>query len=131
MVVDLWCHPNMSPSLTSGLRKTVEEFTTYRQREVWAARVSPWKIHAVKNSHIFRRWDDPVNAPEGSEIPSLHTLEKRLAVSFLFPDDPRPGWDSQPIRNATNLQKEYTVKIRGSQAQMPTVLGEIEVSYRF
>lgn len=128
MVVDLWCHPNMSPQLTAGLRNTVEEFTQYRAREVWGMRVSPWKLHALKNSHVFRRWDDPVNIPEGSEMPSLHTIEKRLGVNFLFPDETdRPSWDTLPVRNVPNLAKEYLVKIRGSQAQLAAALNELEV----
>lgn len=128
MVVDLWCHPNMSPQLTAGLRNTVEQFTQYRAREVWGLRVSPWKLHALKNSHIFRRWDDPANVPEGTEMPSLHTVEKRLGVSYLFPDETdRPSWDTLPVRNVTNLAKEYMVKIRGSQAQLTAAMTEIEV----
>lgn len=118
----------MSAQLTAGLRNTVEQFTQYRAREVWGLRVSPWKLHALKNSHVFRRWDDPVNFPEGSEMPSLHTIEKRLGINYLFPDETdRPSWDTLPVRNVTNLAKEYMVKIRGSQAQLTAGMTEIEV----
>jgi hypothetical protein len=129
MIVDLWCHPTMSAQLTAGLRNTVEQFTQYRQREVWGMRVSPWKLHALKNSHIFRRWDDPINVPEGTEIPTLHTVEKRLNVNFLFPDEvDRPSWDSTPVRNVANVKKDYLVKIRGAQAQLPAAINELEAS---
>lgn len=119
----------MSTQLTAGLRNTVEQFTQYRAREVWGIRVSPWKLHALKNSHVFRRWDDPVNAPEGTEIPTLHTLEKRLNVNFLFPDEvDRPSWDSLAVRNMPNISKEYLVKIRGVQAQLSAAINELEAS---
>jgi hypothetical protein len=122
----------MSKALTEGLKKTVDEFTTYRARDVWGMRASPWKLHALRNSHIFRRYDDPVNSPEGSEIVDLHTIEKRLHVNFLFPDDKdRPPWDTIALRNVTNIPKEYTVKIRGSQAQIPAAIAELEVGSLF
>lgn len=128
MIVDLWCHPSLSDQLTAGLRDTVAQFTTYRAREVWGMRVSPWKVHAIKHSHVFRRWDDPADTTgEGIPIPSLHTVEKGLGVTFLFHDDERPSWDSMPVRNVTNLSKEHMVKIRGSQAQLPAAMQELEV----
>jgi len=127
MVVDLWCHPTMSAQLAAGLRNTVEQFTQYRAREVWGTRVAPWRLHALKNSHIFRQWDDPVNVPEGTEIPTLRTVEERLDAAFLFPDEvDRPSWDSTPVRNVTNVEKDYLVKIRGEQAQLPAAISELE-----
>jgi hypothetical protein len=129
MVVDLWCHPTMSTQLTTGLRNTVKQFTQCGERQVWGMRVSPWKLHALKNSHIFRRWDDPVNVPEGTEIPALYIVGKCFNVNLLFPDEVhRPSWDSFPVRNAPNLSKEHIVKIRGAQAQLPAVISELEVS---
>src|ERR1700712_6008763 len=129
MIVDLWCHPTMTTQLTVGLRETINQFTTYRAREVWAMRISPWKMHAVKNSHIFRRWEDPVNAPDGTEITSIHSIEKRLGVNIVFPDESdRPSWDNWPVRTGSNIAKEQMVKIRGSQAQLPNAIQELEVS---
>jgi hypothetical protein len=92
-------------------------------------RVVSWKLHALKDSHIFRRWDDPINVPEGTEIPTLYTVEKRLNVNFLFPDEvDRLWWDSTPVRNVTNVKKDYFVKIRGAKAQLPAAISELGAS---
>ena len=56
-------------------------------------------------------------------------MEKRLNVNFLFPDEvDRPSWDSTPVRNVTNVKKDYLVKIRGAQSQMPAAISELEAS---
>jgi hypothetical protein len=129
----------MSEALKEGLTREVDEFMHNRMREVWALRVPSWRVHALRNSHIFRRYDGPMKVPdgqpnEGIAMVPLHTLEKRLAVQIAWPDLPRPSWDNQPIKNMPSprpgdVAEIPLTKLRGSQAQLPSIMTELEVTF--
>ena len=128
----------MSNALREGLAREVDEFMHNRMREVWGLRVPSWRVHALRNSHIFRRYEDPAKVPmghpnEGTAMLPLHTLEKRLGVQVAWPDQPRPSWDNQPVKNMPSPRPGDTTevpltKLRGSQAQLPTLIAELEVT---
>ena len=130
MIVDLWCHPSMSNALREGLTREVEEFMQNRMREIWAMRIPIWRVHALRNSQMFKKYDE--KNPDGVQMTSIAILEKRFGVQIAFPDSKRPAWDQQPVKNTPSPRPGETAetqftKLRGSQAQLPLMVAELEV----
>ncbi|KAF8308512.1 hypothetical protein DL93DRAFT_2118865, partial [Clavulina sp. PMI_390] len=129
MTVCLWLPPNIIVRLMEGLREAVDHHNSHRTKVVWGTKVSPWKQHAIKNSHLFRRWDDLKNFPNGAEMRSLHDLERRLGVRFLFPDETkRPAWDKEMMARGPSdaTAKDSVLKVRGPPAQLKIAIDDIE-----
>ena len=119
----------MSNALREGLTREVEEFMQNRMREIWAIRIPIWRVHALRNSHIFKKYDE--KNPDGVQMPAITGLEKRFGVQVAFPDSKRPAWDQQPVKNTPSprpgdAETQFT-KLRGSQAQLPLMVAELEV----
>ncbi len=120
----------MSNALREGLTREVEEFMQNRMREIWAMRIPIWRVHALRNSQMFKKYDE--KNPDGVQMTSIAILEKRFGVQIAFPDSKRPAWDQQPVKNTPSPRPGETAetqftKLRGSQAQLPLMVAELEV----